>query len=159
MLIVWPGFRRNFTRRGERPGCGMLGGVLATLARQGSSEAPPKVKGCMRWKLLLVTSLLAAVAGAGASLIVIYSLLGSTPARILSLDPPTAGTLLLPAGFVTFAAIFVYRHTSRRRALQAITTVLFAAVLTSAFLAAASALMATRARRSPADSEVTGSNA
>ena len=113
----------------------------------------------MRWKLLLATSLLAAVAGAGATLIVIYGLLGSTPARILALDLPTAATLLLPAGFITFAAIFVYRHTSRRRALQAVMTVLFAAVLTSAFLVAASALMAVRARRSSADSEVTDPNA
>ena len=96
----------------------------------------------MRWKLLLVTSLLAAVAGAGASLAIIYSLLGSTIERILSPDIPTAAiALFIPVGFITFATVFVYRHTSRRRALQAIATVLFAIVLTAAAFVAASALL------------------
>ncbi|MBA2646417.1 MAG: hypothetical protein H0U81_06420 [Pyrinomonadaceae bacterium] len=115
---------------------------LATLAlERNPSEASLKVKSCMRWKLLLVTSLLAAVAGAGASLVIIYALLGSTAARILSPDIPVAGALLIPVGFIIYAAIFVYRHTSRRRALQAITTVLFAIVLIAAAFAAASALL------------------
>ncbi len=114
----------------------------------------------MRWKLLLVTSLLSAVAGAGASLAIIYALLGSTIARILSPDIPTAATaLLMPAGFITFAAIFVYRHTSRRRALQAITTVLFAVVMTAAAFAAASALLSKRLPQSLISPDSDKSNA
>jgi hypothetical protein len=39
-------------------------------------------------------------------------------------------TITLPLVFTAAASIFVYRHTSRRRKLQAILTILFAAFLT-----------------------------
>ncbi|HVF29002.1 MAG TPA: hypothetical protein VM943_12220 [Pyrinomonadaceae bacterium] len=113
----------------------------------------------MRWKLLLVASLLASLAGASASLVIIYVLLGSTPARLTSPDIPAVAALLVPIGFIIYAAIFVYRHTSRRRALQAITTVLFAIVLTAAALFAASALLSKRLPRPLVGPESDRSNA
>ena len=83
----------------------------------------------MRWKLLIVASLLAAVAGAGVCLAPAYFLLD--PARApASPGWITAATLLVPLAATTYAAIFVYRHTARRRALQAIATVLLALILT-----------------------------
>jgi dihydrodipicolinate synthase/N-acetylneuraminate lyase len=82
----------------------------------------------LRWKLLIAASLLAAAAGAG----VCYA-----AARFLL---PTLGagargwaavlSLLAPLAATTFAAVFVYRHTARRRALQAAATALLASLLT-----------------------------
>jgi hypothetical protein len=76
----------------------------------------------LRWKLLIAASLLAAAASAG----VCYA-----AARYLLPAPGWAAalTLLAPLGAITYAAIFVYRHTARRRALQAAATALLASLL------------------------------
>lgn len=83
----------------------------------------------MRWKLLLVASSLAAVIGAGAMLGIAFVLPGSV-GRPLTLDLTTAVTLLISVTAIAVAAIFVYRHTARRRLLQAVLTTLFASFLT-----------------------------
>ncbi len=89
----------------------------------------------MRWKLLIAASLLAAAAGAGACYAAALFL---TPASA----PGWAAALpwLAPAGAVTYAAVFVYRHTARRRALQAAATALLASLLTLTALALAPVL-------------------
>lgn len=91
----------------------------------------------MRWKLLIAASLLAALAGAGAVAAV---------ARFAS-APPGGGAgaaasagLLAPAAAIVFASVFVYRHTARRRTIQAMATALLAGVLTLAALLAGSIL-------------------
>jgi hypothetical protein len=43
-------------------------------------------------------------------------------------------SLLAPLGAITFAAVFVYRHTPRRRQLQAAATALLASLITLAAL-------------------------
>jgi len=53
-----------------------------------------------------------------------------------------ASTLLLPVLAIIFASIFVYRHTARRRRLQAFLTALLATLLTLAFFVCASILSA-----------------
>ena len=82
----------------------------------------------MRWKLLIAASLLAAAAGAGscyAAARFLASAAGqNAPGWALAL------TLLAPLGATTYASVFVYRHTARRRALQAAATALLAALLT-----------------------------
>ncbi len=91
----------------------------------------------MRWKLLIAASLLAAAAGAGVCYAVARFLL---PAAA---DPPlwaAALCLLAPLGAITYAAIFVYRHNARRRALQAAATALLASLLTLTALTLASVL-------------------
>lgn len=93
----------------------------------------------MRWKLLLVASLLAAIVGAGATL-------GITLARGSANHPPavdltTAATLLIPLVVIVIASLFVYRHTARRRLLQAVLAGLSAALLTLAILLACSVLL------------------
>ena len=83
----------------------------------------------MRWKLLIAASLLAAAASAGSFYAAWYYLLapwGSPWAAALS--------LLAPLGAITYAAVFVYRHTPRRRQLQAAATALLASILTLAAL-------------------------
>ena len=90
----------------------------------------------MRLKLVLAASVLAAVVGAG---ICIALVLGIFTMKALS-NPGllVTSTLLLPIATIAFAAIFVYRHTARRRKLQALLTAIIAILLTLAFFIAAS---------------------
>lgn len=92
----------------------------------------------MRLKLVIATSVLAAVVGAG---ICIALVLGVFSVKALS-NPGllVSSTLLLPIATITFASIFVYRHTARRRKLQAFLTAILAILLTLAFFIAATIL-------------------
>ena len=81
----------------------------------------------MRLKLVIIASLLAAVVGAGASIALVLGVLA-----VKSLSSPgllAASTFLLPIAAIVFASIFVYRHTARRRKLQAFLTALLATLL------------------------------
>ena len=86
----------------------------------------------MRLKLVFISSVVAATLGAGSSIAIILSVSSS-------LKPITApglfvlATFLLPAGATLLATIFVYRHTARRRKLQAALTVIVSLILTIAF--------------------------
>jgi purine-cytosine permease-like protein len=94
---------------------------------------------CMRWKLLLIAALLASVVGAGTALGLVYGL--TRPFESLLRPSVFAfGALLIPVAAITFASIFVYRHTARRRRLQAMLTALLASVLTLTILLVSSAL-------------------
>ena len=92
----------------------------------------------MRLKLVLAASVLAAIVGAG---ICIALVLGVFSVKALS-SPGflVSSTLLLPIATIAFASIFVYRHTARRRKLQAFLTALIAIVLTLGFFITASIL-------------------
>lgn len=92
----------------------------------------------MRLKLVIAASVLAAVAGAG---ICIALVLGVFSVKTLS-NPGllVTSTLVLPIATTAFASIFVYRHTARRRKLQAFLTAIIAIILTLTFLIAASIL-------------------
>jgi hypothetical protein len=99
----------------------------------------------LRWKLLVITSLLATIAGAGLYSAITYLIFVSSdlPGKAMFL---AVAALLLPVAAITYATIFVYRHTARRRKLQAVLTALL-----SLFLIIAT-LFATRAitiRRTP----------
>lgn len=95
----------------------------------------------MRLKLVLIASLIAAVAGAGSAIAIVLFLFSSLD----SMKGPgllAVATYLLPVLSTLFASIFVYRHTARRRKLQAALTVLISFVLTIAIFLAASMLTA-----------------
>lgn len=88
----------------------------------------------MRWKLLFVAPLLAAAAGTG-----VGELLG----RFI-FTGPTAGVVIgtvPPAIAAAGAGIFVYRHTPRRRALQAAVAAGLSFALTLALLLATASLL------------------
>lgn len=94
----------------------------------------------MRLKLVFIASILSAIIGAGSSI-------GTTLAFSSSVRPPTPGllaalALLIPIVTVLLAAIFVYRHTARRRRLQAIITALLSILLSLAIFVAAAILTA-----------------
>jgi drug/metabolite transporter (DMT)-like permease len=96
----------------------------------------------MRLKLVLISSLIAAIAGAGSAIAIILSVFSS-------LHPTTPGlamvaTYLLPLLTTLLASVFVYRHTARRRKLQAFLTAIIALLLTILIFVAASIVMARR---------------
>ena len=99
----------------------------------------------MRLKLVFIAALIAALAGAGSAIAIILSVFSS-------LKPITApgllvvSTYLLPAVTTLLASIFVYRHTARRRKLQAVLTAIIALLLTMSLFIVASI---TTARREP----------
>jgi purine-cytosine permease-like protein len=97
----------------------------------------------MRLKLVLCASSLAAIVGAGLCIAVLLAFFSSVK---LSTYPSLllVSTFLIPTAAIVFASIFVYRHTSRRRKLQAFMTAILATTLTISFLALASILSARR---------------
>ena len=80
----------------------------------------------MRFKLVLLTSLAGALIGAGASIGLIRATLGSwmkTYDPALSAHGWTAIVIyLIPLTIALLGGVFVYRHTARRRKLQAVIT-------------------------------------
>jgi uncharacterized membrane-anchored protein len=102
----------------------------------------------MRLKLVLMSSLIAAVVGAGAASGIIISIFSS-------LNPITrpgvlvVSTYLLPFTAILLASIFVYRHTARRRKLQAILTATLSILLTILIFIIASIVTARRAPIQP----------
>lgn len=86
----------------------------------------------MRLKLIIGASLLAAFLGAGASTAILVAFfsslrLSSSPSLVV------VSTFVLPTAAIVFASVFVYRHTSRRRKLQAIMTAILSIILTITF--------------------------
>ena len=101
----------------------------------------------MRLKLVFAASALAAIVGAGSCVALV---LGVFSAKALSSPGLLVfSTLLLPVAAIVFAAIFVYRHTARRRKLQAFLTTLIATLLTLLLLVVASILSARMAPTEP----------
>jgi hypothetical protein len=96
----------------------------------------------MRLKLVFAASALAALVGAGSCIALV---LGVFSAKALS-SPGllVTSTLVLPVAAIVCAAIFVYRHTARRRKLQALLTAIVATLLTLTFFILASILSARR---------------
>lgn len=100
----------------------------------------------MRLKLVIAASVLAAVVGAGSCIALVLGVFS-----VKALSSPgllAASTLLLPILAIVFASIFVYRHTARRRKLQAFLTALIAIILTLSMFVLASVLTS---RNEPAD--------
>ncbi|MCA1817522.1 MAG: hypothetical protein LC746_14230 [Acidobacteria bacterium] len=97
----------------------------------------------MRWKLLIAATLLATVVGAGSFAAINHVLSNSfdRPGKVMFLAPLT---LLLPLASIIYAAIFVYRHTARRRKLQAVLIALLTLLLIVASLFATGVILSPR---------------
>ncbi len=93
----------------------------------------------MRLKLILAASSLAAVVGAG-SCIVVLIFVFSTPRPLYPPVFMAVITFLLPATTTVVASIFVYRHTARRRRLQATLTAILAMLFSLSMIMTASIL-------------------
>jgi len=101
----------------------------------------------MRLRLVLAASLLAAIVGAGSCIALVLGVF--SPQALASPGLLVASTLLLPTAAIVFASIFVYRHTARRRRLQAFLTAILATLLTIGLIIFASILSARRNPREP----------
>jgi hypothetical protein len=104
----------------------------------------------MRLKLLVAVSLLASVLGAGSCIAILAFVFSSSRPFAPPPSLVAAATFLLPAATIIFASVFVYRHTARRRRLQAVLTVLLATVLTLSFFLLATFLSARKEPKEPA---------
>ena len=92
----------------------------------------------MRLKLVLAASVLAAVVGAGVCIALVLGVL--SPRALSNPGLLVTSTLLLPIATIAFASIFVYRHTARRRKVQAFLTAILAIILTLGFFITAAIL-------------------
>ncbi|MFN2493194.1 MAG: hypothetical protein ABR501_09965 [Pyrinomonadaceae bacterium] len=97
----------------------------------------------MRLKLVLLCAVLAAIVGAGSSIAIIISVFSSL-SPITSPGLLVLSTFLLPILTVWLATLFVYRHTARRRKLQAALTAIIGLLLTIAGFVLASIYTARR---------------
>jgi hypothetical protein len=94
----------------------------------------------MRWKLLVLASVTAAVLG-----IVLWSLFAiiffGTARELARHDLILWLSVLMPLSFTTYAGIFVYRHTARRRKTQAVMTIVISLLLSPLVYFAAASLL------------------
>jgi hypothetical protein len=83
----------------------------------------------LRWKLLLIASLVAALLGAGGSYILFDVLRHFNVINLRSINAKLAFFELLPLIMSLGSGIFVYRHTARRRKFQAILTIILSLIV------------------------------
>ncbi|MFN2511099.1 MAG: hypothetical protein ABR568_06590 [Pyrinomonadaceae bacterium] len=93
----------------------------------------------MRLKLVLIASFVSAIVGSGSAIAIILGRFSSLKG-LPSPDLVVAATFILPVVAVVLAAIFVYRHTARRRKTQALLTGILAAFLSLALFILTSVL-------------------
>jgi hypothetical protein len=91
----------------------------------------------MRLKLVFISSLIAAIVGAGSAIAIVLAVFSSLK-PIAAPGLFVVSTYLLPMGATLLAAIFVYRHTARRRKFQAALTTIITLLLTIAIFVLAS---------------------
>ena len=84
----------------------------------------------MRWKLLLLASLVAAILGFGLWCALTVLLFG-TAAELARHGWIFLASSLLPLALAVFSSVFVYRHTARRRKTHAILSALLTLALAS----------------------------
>lgn len=97
----------------------------------------------MRWKLLALVSVIAALSGVAIWSLVAIGFFGSARAMARN-DWFFLSSLLVPIGATICGAFFVYRHTAHRRKSQAVLAVFATAVLTAAAYVAAASLFRSR---------------
>ncbi len=86
----------------------------------------------MRWRLLIITILLASLAATGLWLAILFGVYGIN-ASALRVQPLTLWFVIggLSAFAVScYSGLFVYRHTARRRRMQAFLSIIVSSVMT-----------------------------
>ena len=97
----------------------------------------------MRWKLLLVVSVIGGLVGVTLWSVLAVGVFGS--ARVMAQeDSRLLLSLIIPLGVNLFAAIFVYRHTSKLRKTQALVTAGFVVISTIFWYLMASTVLVSR---------------
>ena len=83
----------------------------------------------MRWKLLIIVSLAAAIIGCGLWSALAIGIFGTARALARN-DWFLLASTIIPLAVSAYSGVFVYRHTARRRKTQATLTVILALLLT-----------------------------
>jgi hypothetical protein len=97
----------------------------------------------VRWRLLILVSLIGGLLSLSMWSILAIAVFGS--ARVMAQeDWRLLGSLIIPLTFTVLSAVFVYRHTSRRRKLQGLLTVAFVLTVTASMYFIASAIFVER---------------
>ena|ERR1041385_697872 len=94
----------------------------------------------MRWKLLVLASVAAAVLGVGLWSLFAITVFG-TARELARHDLILLTSALLPLALIVYAGIFVYRHTARRRKTQAVITILVSLLIVPLIYLGASSLL------------------
>jgi hypothetical protein len=85
----------------------------------------------MRWKLLVLVSFVAAVLALALWSTITIAVFGSAGVLAQN-DWHLLGSLVIPLGVTAYAGMFVYRHTAKRRKLQALIATVLVLLLTAA---------------------------
>ena len=93
----------------------------------------------MRPKLVFGVSLLSALLGGGSCIAIVFAVFSSFN-PVGHAGPIVFGTFILPLAAIIIGSVFVYRHTARRRKLQAFITAVLALILTLGLLLTATIL-------------------
>ena len=97
----------------------------------------------MRWKLLGLVSVIAALFGVALWSAVIILAFGSARAMARN-DWVLLGSFVIPLAITVYGALFVYRHTAHRRKSQALIAILLTLLLTAAAYFVASTVFTSR---------------
>jgi cytochrome bd-type quinol oxidase subunit 2 len=97
----------------------------------------------MRWKLLVITSLAAALLAGGLWSALAIGAFG-TARELASHGWFLLASAVVPLAIAAYAGVFVYRHTARRRKTQAVLTVIVALFITGGTYFVASLLFPNR---------------
>ena len=97
----------------------------------------------MRWKLLGLVSVMAALLGVALWSAATIAVFGSAQAMARN-DWVLLGSLVIPLAITVFGALFVYRHTAHRRKSQAVIVTVLTLLLTAATYLVASCLFTSR---------------
>ncbi len=87
----------------------------------------------MRWKLIIITSLIAALINTSGC-IALASWTNGLINPLAIQHFPFAAIYILPLVIITLVGVFVYRHTARRRKLQSMVSVILSLILIVAAL-------------------------
>ena len=83
----------------------------------------------MRWKLLVFVSLVASVVAFSVWEALIHLITGSSGRPLAPYPGLLAFSSIIPITFAAFGAVFIYRHTARRRKTQAALSILLTLVM------------------------------
>lgn len=97
----------------------------------------------MRWKLLVIVSLAAAILACGLWSVIAIGAFGSARA-FARYHWLLLASALVPLGIAAYAGVFVYRHTSRRRKTQALLAAILSLCLSAGMYSAASLMFPDR---------------
>jgi hypothetical protein len=97
----------------------------------------------MRWKLLVIASLTAAIISCGLWSALVIGVFGTARALARN-DWLLLASAIIPVGLSAYSGVFVYRHTAHRRKTQATFTVILSLFLTLGSYLVASGLFVDR---------------